>query len=134
MLNREELEQLPWRYRLFLKLFMKFPNLRFPYFVVKKLPWVEGIFWALLIPIFLVVYFFFTFWLYVTLSLLVGFPLNVIIWLSIPSVFFIVFLRIQFERIIPFWRSLGSQPKDWDVPKFAEEFLLLIEKQHKKKR
>lgn len=133
MLSREELEQVPRRYRLFLKLFMRFPNLRFPYFVVRKLPWFEGIFWALLVPVFLVVYFFFTFWFYLALSLLVGFPFNVIIWLLIPSVLFIMFLRIQFERIILFWRSLRSQSNDWDIPKLTEEFSLLIEKQHKKR-
>jgi len=134
LLSREELEEVPRRYRWLLKLFLKFPNPSLPQFILNKLPWLEGVFWGILVPVFLVSYFFFSIWLLVALTLFMSFPFNVLLWLSLPMIVLVLFLRIEIERTILFWRSLRSKHKDRDIAKVTKEFFLLLEKQQKRKR
>lgn len=132
MLNREELEQIPLRYRWLLKLFLKLPNPSFPYLILKRLPEIEGIFWAFIVPIFVMLYFLFGVWLVSFLSLVVSFPFNVLLGLFIPTAIFILFLRIQLERTIQWWKNLRSGSREWQVSDVAEELIELLRKQQKR--
>jgi hypothetical protein len=134
LLSGEELEQIPKRYRWLLALFQKFPNPSFPYFVLKRLPWIEGIFWTLIFPIFFLLYYFFSVWFLAFLSLYVAFPLNAMVWLAIPTALFVIFLRIQLERTIVWWKGLKSPMKEWDVSKTVEEFVELKRKQRNQQK
>lgn len=131
MLSSEDLEQVPRRYRWLLKLFLKLPNPRFPYFLLQKLPEIEGFFWALIIPVFLVVYFLFSFWLFVALSRLIVFPFDFLIGFFIPAIIFVFFLRIQLGRTLVWWKSLRHSPRKWQVSEVLDELAELFEKQQK---
>ena len=132
MLTREELEQIPLRYRWLLKLFLRLPNPSIPFAVLKKLPEIEGVFWAVLAPIFLVLYFFFDIWLFSYLSLHFGFPLNVFLGLLMPAVVFVFFLRIQLERMILWWRNVRAGSREWEVSRRVEELVEAFKKQRKR--
>lgn len=125
MLSQEELERVPLRYRWLLKLFLKFPSPGFPDFLLRRLPSIQGIFWAIVAPIFVIIYFFFGIWLISYLSLYVLFPFNVFLGLFLPGVIFVIFLRIQIERTIAWWKNLRSPTKDWDISKVVDEYTRL---------
>lgn len=129
MLSREELEQIPRRYRWLLRLLMKLPDPSFPDFILKRLPGIEGIYWAVIVPIFFIIYFFFSIWLVSFLSFNVTFPFNVLFGLSIPAIFLVIFIRVQLERAIAFWRSLKGSEKEWNVSKIVEELEELSRRQ-----
>jgi len=120
-LKKEELEQIPVRYRWLVKLLMKLPNPSFPNVIVSRLPEIEGIFWAVVIPLLLLIYFFFSVWFVVFLSIHVIFPFNILLGLLMPSIFFVFFLRIQLERTILAWKNTVSPHKVWDVSDVVEE-------------
>jgi hypothetical protein len=134
LLTSEDLEQVPKRYRWLLKLFLRLPNPRFPYFLLRKLPEIEGFFWALIVPVFLLVYFLFSFWLFVTLSRLIVFPLDFLIGFSIPAIIFVLFLRIQLGRTLAWWKSLKHSSRKWQVSEVLDDLVELFEKQQKNKR
>lgn len=131
-LSREELDQIPPRYRWLIKLFLKLPNPSFPYFVLKKLPGIEGIFWAVVTPILLTLYFLSSIWLIAFLSLHVIFPFNILLGLLIPAVIFVFFLRIELERTILWWKNLQSPSKEWDISKAVEELSEVFKKKQTK--
>jgi len=131
-LSREELDQIPPRYRWLIKLFLKLPNPGFPYFVLKKLPGIEGIFWAVVTPILLTLYFLSSIWLIAFLSLHVIFPFNILLGLLIPAVIFVFFLRIELERTILWWKNLQSPGKEWDISKVVEELSEVFKKKQTK--
>lgn len=133
MASREELEQIPPRYRWLIKLFLKFPNPSFPYFILKKLPEIEGVFWAVGVPIFLTIYFSSSVWLFAFLSFHVIFPFNILLGLFIPAIIFVFFLRIQLERTILWWKNLRSPSKEWDISKIVDEFAELTRKQRQRR-
>jgi len=121
LLSKEELEKIPLRYRWLLKVLLRLPNPRIPFFVVKRITWFEGIFWALVVPVSLILYFFFSVWFTAFLALHVAFPLNWIVGLLIPAVFLVFFLRIEVERTILWWRHIHAQSEEWDVGKRVAE-------------
>jgi len=129
LLSREEIEQIDPRYRWLVKWFLKLPNPSFPYPMLRRLPWIEGVFWAVVMPIFLTIYFFVSLLLVSFLSFHFIFPVNVILGLLIPTMFFALFLRIQLERTILWWRNLNKPPIDWDVSKIIEEFVKLTRRE-----
>jgi hypothetical protein len=131
MTSYEELEQVPRLFRLLLKLLLKLPIPGFPHFVVSKLPWFEGIFWALGVPILLSIYLGISIWLVAYLSLYVAFPANILVGLSMPTIVFIFFLRLQVERALLFWRNLRNPPQEWNVSKSVDKLLRLIDEQRK---
>lgn len=136
LLSREELEQLPFLYRLVVKVLLKMPNPSLPFFVLKKFPEFEGILWAVVTPSLLILYFFFNIWLFSLSGLRVGFPINLIVifGVMIPAVIFVFFLRIQIERTILWWRNIHEPQKEWDAPKRVEELIELFEKQRMRKK
>jgi hypothetical protein len=108
LLSREELEKIPRRYRWLLKLLMKLPCPGFPGFVMKRLPGIEGIYWTVIVPIFLIVYFFLSFWLISFFSARLAFPFNTLLVLSMPAILLVIFVRTQLERAVALWRSLKA--------------------------
>jgi len=94
-LRRIEAKNLPWFYRLILKV----PGTDF-------LEGAGGIFWGILIPIFLMGEFFLSLYLILAFS----FPVNVILTSIIPAVSFALFVKISLKRFINWWNAtLGSQ-------------------------
>ena len=132
-LQKEELEHVPRRYRWLLKLFLKFPSPGFPFFVLKRLPEIEGFFWTVGVPIFLLLYFLFSIWFFAFLSSYVIFPFNVLFGLLVPAVFFVFFLRIELERTILWWRNLQTPSKQWDIPQAVEELAQFLKEQRQRK-
>jgi hypothetical protein len=113
---------------------MKLPNPSFPYFVLKRLPSIEGIYWVVVFPVAFLLYYFFSVWFLVFLSWHVVFPFNVLVWLLIPTMIFVVFLRIQFERTVAWWKGLKSPSKEWDVSKAIEELAELQRRQRQRRQ
>jgi len=134
LLSRDELKSIPLQYRLLVKILLKLPNPSLPFFILKKFPEFEGILWAVVVPIFFMLYSFFNAWLFSFLSLSVGFPLNVILGFVVPVVIFVFFLRIQLERMILLWRNTHHPLREWDTSKRAEEWIQLLRKQQRRKK
>ena len=134
LLNRDEFERIPARYRLLVKILLKLPNPSLPFFIVKHFPEFEGIFWALVVPLSLSVFFWVAIWLISFLSFHFSFPLNVIIGFLMPAIPFVFFLRIQLERTVLWWKSIHEQPRDWQTSKRVEEFIELLNRQQKRKK
>lgn len=131
-LTPEELEQFPARYRWLLKLFLKLPTPRLPYFVLKRFPEMEGMFWAVGVPVFLVAYFLFSVWFVSFLSEHVIFPFNLTLGLLIPAIIFVFFARIQLERTLLWWKNIRNQSPEWNVSKVVEELTALFREQRRK--
>jgi len=125
LITREELERVPLRYRWLLKLLLKFPNPS----IFSKFPGIEGVFWAIVAPIFLILYFLTSVGMVAFLSLIFIFPFNIVLGLLIPGIIFVFFLRIQVERTLQMWRNIHTPIKNWDIAKTAEELLEIFKKQ-----
>jgi len=133
VLTREELEQIPLRYRWLLKLFLRLPTPSIPFAVLKRLPEIEGVFWTIIVPILLTLYFFFNVWLITFTARFFGFPLNIIVSFLIPGVAYVFFIRIYVKRAILWWRNVHERPREWEVPKRVEELIELFKKQQRRK-
>lgn len=134
LLSRDELEQIPTRYRLLVKILLKLPNPSLPFFVLKHFPELEGILWALVAPCLLILYFFFNVWLFPFVTLRFGFPLNYVFAVLIPAIIFVFFLRIQLERTILLWKTIHEKPREQQMYKRVEELSKLFRRQQKKKK
>ena len=130
-LSPEDLEQIPRHYRWLLKLFLKLPNPRLPFFLTRRLPEIEGLYWAVIVPIFFVLLFYLIVYLVPFLSLHFAFPLNIIIEFLILLPLPIMFLRIQAERTLLLWKTYRSTSTEWNVTKVVEELFELRRKQRK---
>lgn len=108
---------------------MKLPRPSFPDFVTKRLPGIEGIYWAVIVPILMIIYFYLSFWLTSFLSAYLAFPFNIIILLSMPTILLMIFVRTQLERAIALWRSMRNPQREWNVSKVAEELEELLRRQ-----
>jgi len=83
-------------------------------------------------PIFMYLVGVITLWLLVTTTIVVGFPLNIIIVLIPPTVIFAIYVRNQLERAITWWRSTFGSPIKWDSSKSISELIELFKDQQKK--
>jgi cellulose synthase/poly-beta-1,6-N-acetylglucosamine synthase-like glycosyltransferase len=111
------LKKLPWFYRLVLKI----PGTDF-------LESAGGIFWDILMPIFLVLEFFLSFFL----LMFFPFPINLALILIIPIVTFLVFVKITLERFINWWNAVfGKSGYEWNIDKTLQEYVNLLKKQRK---
>jgi hypothetical protein len=123
----EEIEEvdekkLPWIYRLIMKI---------PKISLDSAPgWFHGIYWAILIPIFLA----FEFLLSMLLLIFLPFPLNIVVVCIIPLAVLIFFVRIMLERDINWWRATFAKPFKWDVEKATKEYISLLKKQRSRSR
>jgi len=124
--------QMSLKYRCLAKLLLKLPNPSIPFLVLKRLPWIEGIFYGILLPIFVLLSGILTFWLFPAATLRFGFPLNIIILLLLPTAVFAVFVRIQLERTMNLWKSVFSSPKEWESSKSIAELIELFKKQQQR--
>jgi len=106
---------MPLFYRLILKL--PLPSLDF-------LPDVShGIFWAVIMPIFVVLESYLGLFLLVAFS----FPTNIVLVGVIPGIILLFFLRIQLERFIKWWNAtVAQQGFKWNVEKTAIEYFDLL--------
>ena len=105
-LNRDSL---PWFYRLLLRIPMAnmFEGAS------------SGIFWAIIVPCFLVVEFF----LSMFLLLYFVFPINIIIAGIVPATIFLIFVRISLERFINWWNASIDTSFKWNVERMAQEYI-----------
>jgi hypothetical protein len=61
-----------------------------------------------IVPIFLIVYFYLSFWLISFFSARLAFPFNTLLVLSMPAILLVIFVRTQLERAVALWRSLKA--------------------------
>lgn len=113
-MEKQELKQLnkdslPWFYRLLLRIPMAnmFEGAS------------SGIFWAIIVPCFLVVEFF----LSMFLLLYFVFPINIIIAGIVPATIFLIFVRISLERFINWWNASIDTGFKWNVERMAQEYI-----------
>jgi len=134
LLSHDELKRIPVRYRLLIKMLLQLPNPRLPFFVLKHFPELEGILWAMIAPLFLVLYFLFSLWLFSFATIHFGFPLNYVFGFSISATIFVFFLRIQLERTIIWWKNIQKEPKEWQTAKRVKELVEILNKQQTRKK
>jgi len=112
------MDKLPWFYKLILKI----PGTDF-------LESAGGIFWGIMVPIFMSLN------AYLTLFLLVffPFPINVILIATIPITILLIFIKIILERFINWWNSVfGKSRFEWNVEKAVQEYISLLKKKEEK--
>lgn len=114
------MDKLPWFYKLILKI----PGTDF-------LESAGGIFWGIIVPIFM------SLDVYLTLFLLVffPFPINVVLIATIPITILLIFIKIILERFINWWNSVfGKSRFEWNVEKAVQEYLSLLKKKEEKNK
>jgi len=126
--------QIPPIYRHAVKLLLKLPEPAIPFFLVRKFPAFEGIFYGILMPLFIFASGILTLWLFPVTSLALGFPLNILITLLIPTTILIIFVRVQLQRTIDFWRAAQESQAEWKISKTASELKELFKKQQRSDR
>lgn len=106
-------EDLPCFYRLILKV----PGAEF-------LENAGGVFWAILMPIFLA----FEYFLNIYFLISFPFPANVVLILIVPTVTFVLFVKISLKRFITWWNAnFGKSHFEWNIEKTINEYLNLLE-------
>lgn len=106
---------------IFFRLLLSLPNVK-----LQSLPGImQGMFWAVILPLFLGTEALVTFCL---ISFLPP-PINLIATLAIPAVIFIAFVKIALDRFIVWWNGLVScQTQQWNVSEKVTEYTELMEK------
>lgn len=100
------------------------------YRIILKIPGADflencssGIFWAIVVPIFLALEFF----LNMLLLLSFPFPLNITLVSIIPTIIFLIFLRISLERFIRWWNSeVAKAGFEWNIDKTIREYVSIL--------
>ena len=88
----------------------------------------SGVFWDIVVPIFLVLEFFLNLFLLVVFP----FPINIVLTSIIPVAVLIIFIRISLERFINWWNlNVGENSFKWDVEKTVQEYLAMLKKKEK---
>lgn len=117
-LKKVDRNKLPWVYRLILKI----PGTDF-------LETTGGIFWGIIVPIFGAL----EFMLSLILLVFFPFPINIILTGIIPTILFIVFIRISLERFLKWWDSaFGKSGFEWNVEERLQEYLTMLKKKKDK--
>jgi hypothetical protein len=89
----------------------------------------SGIFWGIIVPIFLVLEFF----LSIFLLLYFPFPINIVFTSIIPVAILIIFVRISLERFINWWNlNVGEGSFKWNVEETIQEYLAMLKRKEKK--
>lgn len=118
-LKKIDKKKLPWFYKLILKI----PGTGF-------LESSGGIFWAVIVPLFLISESFLTIFLIVFFP----FPINVILTAIIPITVLLISIRISLERFINWWNStFGESCFEWNVERAVQEYIALVRKKTEKK-
>lgn len=84
----------------------------------------SGIFWAIVIPIFLFLEFFLT----MILLLAFSFPMNIVAAAAIPAVVLLIFARISLERSINWWNLAIGETTTRNIDEMIPEYLDLVNK------
>jgi hypothetical protein len=111
--------RLPWYYRLILKI----PGANF----VESVS--SGIFWGMVVPIFLILEFF----LNICLLVFFSFPVNIVLVLIIPVAIMLVFLRVSLERFMNWWNSAMGDSFEWNIDRTMPEYLEMVKKKEERK-
>lgn len=110
--------KLSWFYRLILKI----PGTDF-------IESSGGIFWGIVVPVFVVLEFLLSLYLIVSFP----FPANIVLAGIIPTAVLIIFIRISLGRFLHWWNStFGESRFEWNIEKTLEEYYTLLEKKKKK--
>lgn len=89
----------------------------------------QGIFWAILVPVFLTLEFFISLFLLILLP----FPANILLTGTIPTAIFVIFVKIQLQRVFNLLHAQAKQRHfEWNIEKISEEYVSLLEKQKSK--
>lgn len=107
-------KDLPWFYRLILKI----PGTEF-------LENAGGVFWAILMPVFLMMEFFLSIFLLVAFP----FPINIVLVSIIPTITLALFVKISLKRFINWWNAnFGESRFEWNVEKTLDEYISILER------
>jgi hypothetical protein len=91
----------------------------------------SGIFWAVIMPIFLFLDFF------INIYFLIGFPfpINIFLVCVVPIAILVIFVRVTVDRFINWWNSavVGGY-KQRELKKVLQEYLALRENKDKKRK
>lgn len=88
----------------------------------------QGIIWAIGVPIFIVLFFISTLFSLVYFP----FPINIILTAILPSLIFLMFLRVILERFLKQWNAMIEEPTlEWNVEELIDEYIDLLKKQRK---
>jgi hypothetical protein len=106
------------------------------YRLILKVPGAEflencssGIFWAIVMPVFLTIEFFLNMFILVYF----WFPLNIVLALIIPTTIFLIFVRISLQRFINWWNSeVASQGFKWNLEEKIQEYLAMLKNKEEK--
>ena len=106
------------------------------YRLILKVPGAEflencssGIFWAIVMPVFLMIEFFLNMFILVYFR----FPLNIILASIIPTTIFLIFVRISLQRFINWWNSeVASQGFKWNLEEKIQEYLAMLKNKEEK--
>ena len=111
--------ELPWYYKLVLKI----PGADF-------LERTGGIFWGIMMPVFLILEFFLGIFLLISYP----FPINILLTCSIPLSFFAIFIKITLNRFINSWNAIsGDADFVWNADKTLQEYVDLLRKQEEER-
>ena len=107
---------------IFYRLILKIPLLSLGSF--------SGLFWAIFVPIFIVLNFFLDLFIMVYFS----FPINLALTFVIPVLIFTLFMRVMLERMINWWNSfIVSGYTQRELSKVINEYVSLIKNKRKAK-
>jgi hypothetical protein len=106
------------------------------YRLILKVPGAEflencssGIFWAIVMPVFLMIEFFLNMFILIYFR----FPLNIILASIIPTTIFLIFVRISLQRFINWWNSeVASQGFKWNLEEKIQEYLAMLKNKEEK--
>ena len=117
-LKKVERDRLPWFYKLVLKI----PGTDF-------LESSGGIFWAIIVPIFVLLNVLLCWFL----LLCFPFPINVIFTAVTPVAVSIIFIKISLQRFLTWWDStLGKSHFEWNIEETMQEYLSLLKNKEEK--
>jgi hypothetical protein len=103
--------------------------LRFPKLSLENLPNVlQGLFWVIILPIFLLCEFFLNFYLLLALP----FPLNLVLAVGVNLLLVVAMLRVMLERSLNAFKMLFYPHRmDKDVTQLVQEYISLLRKKRK---
>lgn len=125
--------QMPRRYRLVTKLLIRLPDPTIPFFILKKFSMFEGIFYGILLPVFVFMSGVATLWLYPVATAKFGFPLNIVIVLLLPITVFAIAARVELQRAINFWEAINEPSRKLEGSKSIDKLIELFKKQQSNK-
>jgi hypothetical protein len=89
----------------------------------------NGIFWAIILPIFVFLDFFVNIYFLIAFS----FPVNIILFCVVPVAILVVFIRVTVDRFINLWNSMLGGYAQRETEEILKEYLALRKNNDKKK-